>query len=150
MVKYYVAYGSNLNIEQMKRRCPGAAIVGTSIIEGYELLFKGSGSGFYLTIEKKAGLCVPVGIWAITKAHENALDHYEGYPSFYYKQDMELTVREWLSAKTFNLPCFVYIMDKRRKIGTPSKRYMKVCSKGYENFCFDLTFLQKAYDKSKK
>lgn len=42
MAKLYVAYGSNLNKEQMKDRCPGAEFVGTGSIENYELQFKGS------------------------------------------------------------------------------------------------------------
>ena len=32
MKKYYIAYGSNLNVEQMRYRCPDAKIVGTSVI----------------------------------------------------------------------------------------------------------------------
>ena len=55
MKKYYLAYGSNLNIRQMKFRCPTAKIVGTAIIKDYELLYKGSKTGSYLTIEKKEG-----------------------------------------------------------------------------------------------
>ena len=43
--RYYIAYGSNLNIPQMRMRCPGARIIGTSVIEGYRLLFKGSRTG---------------------------------------------------------------------------------------------------------
>ena len=51
MKKYYLAYGSNLNIPQMQYRCPEARIVGTAVIEGYRLLFNGSKTGSYLTIE---------------------------------------------------------------------------------------------------
>ena len=58
--RYYIAYGSNLNIPQMRMRCPGARIIGTSVIPDYELLFKGSKTGSYLTIEPKAGSSVPV------------------------------------------------------------------------------------------
>ena len=54
-MKYYLAYGSNLNIRQMQMRCPGAKPVGTMVLKGYELLFKGSKTGSYLTIEKKKG-----------------------------------------------------------------------------------------------
>ena len=42
MAKLYVAYGSNLNMSQMKDRCPTAEFVGTGIIQNYELQFKGS------------------------------------------------------------------------------------------------------------
>ena len=41
--RYYIAYGSNLNTEQMKMCCPDAQLIGTSAIEGCELLFKGAG-----------------------------------------------------------------------------------------------------------
>ena len=60
MKKYYLAYGSNLNVQQMKFRCPGAKVVGKSVIKNYELLYKGSKTGSYLTIEKKNGSVVPV------------------------------------------------------------------------------------------
>ena len=39
----------------MRMRCPGARIIGTSVIEGYRLLFKGSRTGSYLTIEPQEG-----------------------------------------------------------------------------------------------
>ena len=52
MKKYYLAYGSNLNVRQMRFRCPTARIVGTAEIEDYELLFKGSRSGSYLRLKK--------------------------------------------------------------------------------------------------
>ena len=72
--KYYIAYGSNLNKEQMRFRCPQAEIIGTSEIKDYELLFKGSQTGSYLTIERKKGGSVPVAVWATTAADEASLD----------------------------------------------------------------------------
>lgn len=82
MKKYYLAYGSNLNIRQMKFRCPTAKIVGTAIIKDYELLYKGSKTGSYLTIEKKKGSVVPVAVWEVTKSDERSLDTYEGATRF--------------------------------------------------------------------
>jgi len=80
MKRYYIAYGSNLNVRQMKFRCPTAKVVGTSVIKGYELLYKGSKTGSYLTIEKKKGGVVPVAVWEVTARDEKSLDAYEGYP----------------------------------------------------------------------
>ena len=41
MKRYYIAYGSNLNVRQMKFRCPTARFVGTAVMTGdYELLYK--------------------------------------------------------------------------------------------------------------
>ena len=37
--RLYVAYGSNLNIQQMTSRCPGARLYGTGVIENFELQF---------------------------------------------------------------------------------------------------------------
>ena len=61
--RYYIAYGSNLNVRQMRMRCPSARIIGTSVLKDYELLFKGSKTGSYLTVEKKPGGTVPVAVW---------------------------------------------------------------------------------------
>ena len=49
MKKFYLAYGSNLNVKQMQFRCPDARIVGTAEIPNYQLLFKGSKTGSLLT-----------------------------------------------------------------------------------------------------
>ena len=90
--RYYIAYGSNLNVRQMKYRCPTARIIGTSVIKDYELLFKGSKTGSYLTIEKKKGEQVPVVIWETKESDELALDRYEGCPQFYYKTEIHTGV----------------------------------------------------------
>jgi len=37
-VRYYIAYGSNLNVKQMKVRCPQSEIIGTGEIKDHELL----------------------------------------------------------------------------------------------------------------
>jgi len=39
--KLYVAYGSNLNKNQMRYRCPTAKFYGIGELQGYELQFKG-------------------------------------------------------------------------------------------------------------
>lgn len=84
--RIYIAYGSNMSEVQMARRCPDAVLSGTGRIRGYELLFKGSLTGCYATIEKKAGAFVPVVFWRISPADERRLDAYEGFPRFYYKK----------------------------------------------------------------
>ena len=91
--RYYIAYGSNLNVRQMRMRCPSARIIGTSVLKDYELLFKGSKTGSYLTVEKKSGVSVPVAVWEVTADDEKALDHYEGFPNFYYKNELTLPIK---------------------------------------------------------
>jgi len=148
--RYYIAYGSNLNIRQMRMRCPSARIIGTSKIQDYELLFKGSRTGSYLTIEPKDGSSVPVAIWSVTKEDEDALDHYEGFPIFYYKKEMELPIKSIKSGKIRIRKCFVYIMHEESEIGVPSLSYVSTCLEGYINFGFDEHFLSEAQLKSEE
>ena len=141
----YAAYGSNLNVGQMRWRCPNASIVGTAVIKDYRLLFKGSKTGSYLTIEPAPGYAVPVGIWRVTNSDIEALNRYEGYPDFYYK-------------KAFNLFCsdnkrhkvFAYIMHEDRPLGVPHPYYVETCESGYDSFGFDPTLLYEALDYSER
>ena len=135
--RYYIAYGSNLNVPQMRMRCPSARIIGTSEIPDYRLLFKGSQTGAYLTIEPSEGDRVPVGVWEVSPEDELALDHYEGYPRFYYKTEMKLPITGIRSGKTRVRTVFVYIMHEERPYGIPSRFYMDVCRQGYRAFGFD-------------
>jgi hypothetical protein len=72
--KIYIAYGSNLNLPQMEHRCPTAKVLGTSEIKDYELLFRGSKTGSYATIEPCEGSSVPVLLWCVKPKDEIALD----------------------------------------------------------------------------
>ena len=148
--RYYIAYGSNLNIRQMKVRCPQARIIGTSVVPDYELLFKGSKTGSYLTIEPKEGSCVPVVVWETTDADEHALDRYEGCPVFYYKAEMILPITGIKTGKVRKRKVYVYIMHEDRQIGMPSPSYVHTCLEGYETFQFDENILYDAIEKSRR
>ena len=150
MPKYYLAYGSNLNVRQMARRCPTAKPVGTSVIRDYELLFKGSKTGAYLTIEKKKGGTVPVAVWEVTDNDEKRLDVYEGYPNFYYKTEMKLPVKFTENGKTKTITAFVYIMHEDRPLEIPSRQYVNTCADGYMDFGFGLKYLEIALNTSKQ
>ena len=38
--KFYIAYGSNLSVEQMAHKCPDAKVVGMAAITGWKLVFR--------------------------------------------------------------------------------------------------------------
>lgn len=144
MKKYYLAYGSNLNIHQMRYRCPDAKPIGTAWIHGYQLIFKGSKTGSYLTIEKAENPKVPVAVWEVSETDERRLDIYEGYPTFYYKTEMEVIVN------SRRIKAFVYIMHEDRPLGIPSSSYVRTCVQGYHDFGFDLQYLRLAFDISER
>ena len=135
--RYYLAYGSNLNMEQMHYRCPGAVPLGAAELEGYRLLFKRSKTGAYLTVERSDGHRVPVGVWSVTAEDEERLNHYEGFPTFYYKENLDISYRGLLSKKSRRVNAFVYIMHEDRPFGIPSRLYMNTCLQGYTDFGFD-------------
>ena len=144
---YYIAYGSNLNVQQMRMRCPHATVLGTAELRGWELLFKGSKTGSYLTIEEKEDGTVPVVIWEVTESDEAALDRYEGFPSFYYKKELRIQYKGIRTGRRRTVTAFVYIMHEDRSIGVPSNYYMRTCLEGYDTFFFDRNALLDAYDK---
>ena len=119
MKYFYLAYGSNLNVRQMKLRCPTARVVGIAEIKDYELLFKGSKTGSYLTIEPKEGGIVPVAVWEVQTMDEASLNRYEGFPKFYYKKDMEIRYKGIRTGRHRTVTAFVYIMHEDREIGIP-------------------------------
>ncbi len=148
--RYYIAYGSNLNIGQMQWRCPDARIIGTAEMKDWRLKFKGSKTGSYLTVEKENGSSVPVAVWEVSKEDEMKLDRYEGFPTFYYKKELTLPIKGIRTGKVRTRKVFVYIMHEDRPIGVPSAVYMQVCAEGYKDFGFDLGILADAYRSSKE
>ena len=143
MKKYYIAYGSNMDEQQMAVRCRDAGLVGTGFIQGYELLFKGSLTGCYATIEPKEESTVPVTVWAISKADEKRLDRYEGFPTFYYKKDIEVQMKDGA------ITGLVYIMHEDRHCGMPFPWYYEQMERDYRKFGFDRVILKKALEASK-
>lgn len=136
--KLYLAYGSNLNLEQMANRCPTAKVVGASQINDHRLLFRGAHAGAVATIEPCKGDNVPVLVWEITPADEAALDRYEGWPFLYRKE----TVKVKLDGKT--VKAMVYIMNDGRPLGQPSCYYYSTILEGYKSAGFDVEILCKA------
>lgn len=136
-MKYYLAYGSNLNKEQMHYRCPQAKPIGTAVIDNHELVFRGNTQGV-LTIEPKEDSSVPVGVWLITEKCERALDIYEGYPTLYKKEYIKIEHQ----GKT--IEALIYIMNRKLEHVAPSYRYLDIVLEGYKDFGFDHRFITRA------
>jgi len=139
-MKIYAAYGSNMNIKQMKMRCPKAKLLGTGTIEGYRLTFRGSGRGV-ADIEKFEGRTVPVVLWKITNRCEESLDIYEGYPRLYVKRNVEI-----VNSKSEKIQAFVYAMadEYTDSPALPSINYLRSIWQGYTENKLDTDVLRKA------
>lgn len=134
----YIAYGSNLNLNQMARRCPTAKVVGVATLPNYQLTFCG-----VATIEKKEGAKTPVAVWEIDEACEEALDKYEGYPSLYRKENKFITVN---GKKT---KVMVYILNYGN-VHQPNIGYFETIKQGYLDVGLDLSYLMEALERAEQ
>lgn len=138
MKTLYLAYGSNLNVEQMAYRCPTAKIVASTTLDNYKLLFKGRHGSAVATIEPCEGFTVPVLIWEISECDEKALDRYEGYPSLYRKEKVKVKIGKKA------IEVMVYIMNDLYEENLPSRYYYGTILDGYMSANFDEEILKNA------
>lgn len=145
MGKYYLAYGSNLSIEQMRSRCRDHAIVGSTVLKDHRLAFKGMQNGSsYLTVEESEGSYVPVGVYQISDSDERMLDRFEGYPNSYQKEYIDVS----LNGEVIN--AMIYVMNKKFDYHIPTEQYIEICKRGYKNFLFDQDILDEALEITKE
>jgi len=133
----YAAYGSNLNIAQMKRRCRDAVIVGKVFMPGWRLVFRRVAD-----IERAHGASVPLGIWSISMRDREALDRYEGVAMGLYRREyirLPKTAGPVLAGKQ----ALVYVMNEDG-YSLPPQSYFDTIVQGYEDFGFDRALLFEA------
>lgn len=148
-MKYYLAYGSNLNTTAMQSRCPEAKMFGKASLHGYRLTSQGSIGASYFTIIPSKSETVPVGIWEISDKDERALDFYEGYPNLYRKETIEIDVDCFDGSKK-TVEALVYIMNDRDFEIIPEQYYIEVCERGYQDFGLDIDYLSNVLDTLKE
>lgn len=129
--KFYIAYGSNLNVQQMKDRCPGAYQIGSTVLKDYRITFRSNWRVGVANIEPRKGSEVPVGIWSITSEDERRLDRYEGYPTLYTKKVMMIKLPDLRT-----VPAIVYVMTPGKLWSKPSPYYLNTIKQGYQDFGF--------------
>lgn len=136
--RFYIAYGSNLNLEQMARRCPTAKVVKATHLHNFRLMFRGKNTAV-ATIERHRGSKVPILIWQLQANDEHNLDIYEGYPHLYRKEILRIT----LDGR--RIQAMVYIMNEdSHPYDTPSGSYLETIRQGYETAGFDAEILRQA------
>lgn len=145
-MKYYIAYGSNLDRNQMVWRCPGAKAIAKSWLHDYRMVFQGRPFGAHANVIPAKGYDVPVVIWKISAADERALDRYEGVAGGYY-------TKEYMTVEVGGdmIECLIYIMTPN-PYGLPTDSYLATIARGYDDFNLDIrvlnTAIRYAYDKA--
>ena len=134
----YVAYGSNLNKAQMKKRCPKATIAGVGTAPDHDLVFN-----TVATLHEKENAHTPVALWNMSDEDEKIMDVYEGFPHKYHKE--QITVRLDNGRTVIGV---AYIMNDRKHQAIPKDEYYNRIERGYRDFGFALDKLEDAYDRS--
>ena len=136
--RLYIAYGSNLNKEQMQYRCPTAKPIAVATLKDHQLVFQGRPYGAHANVIPAKGQEVPVAIWEITARDEANLDIYEGVRGGYYtKETMEIEVNGEMQE------ALIYIMTPNH-YGTPADSYLQTIAEGYRDFNLPAQILNEA------
>ncbi|MET4238605.1 gamma-glutamylcyclotransferase family protein [Bradyrhizobium sp. RT10b] len=140
--KYYFAYGSNLNKEQMKFRCPKAVALGGMELPNAQLVFNGVADVVYHKTKTAVG-----GLWKITDECEKSLDRYEGVSGVkgrgaYRKETIKVIVTG-KGGKERTANAVIYVMNRDRR-AMPTVAYLNTIKAGFRDFGLDETFLNRA------
>ena len=131
----YFAYGSNLNLFQMKRRCKDSVFLKKYELKGYRLNFRSKYRA--ADIEKSKNSLVPGALFEISKSDEKKLDVYEDYPILYKK----------LYFTYYNKTVMTYIMVNKTEFRYPTERYLNVVKQGYKDCNLNINYLRNALNK---
>jgi len=123
----YFAYGSNMNHDQMRYRCPSATFLGRAMLHDYRLVFDGFSIRWFggvANVIPSTGSHVWGGLYEINSECVAALDKYEGHPIAYTRQLVSVTTSSGVS---YNTICYMRSSLKPRK---PGVRYFNVVRQG--------------------
>lgn len=126
----YFAYGANLNLRGMKRRCPRAVAAGAAKLDGYRLEFR-----THATIVPDPNAEVPGVLYRLTPGCWRALENYEG-PEY-----TRIAVTVETSEGRHEATAYVLKAGER---AAPSLTYFTEIARGYVDWKFDPAPLRRA------
>jgi gamma-glutamylcyclotransferase (GGCT)/AIG2-like uncharacterized protein YtfP len=120
-VALYAAYGTNLDPDQMRERCPHSPSRGAGWLVGWRLTFGGEDLGWegaLATVVEDAGDQVFVMVYDVPEHDEAALDAWEGADSGLYSK-----IRVRVQTLAGEELCWLYVLDGYEG-GLLSARYL--------------------------
>ena len=82
-IKFYLAYGSNMDFNQMDWRCPNSVYFDKVKLNGYRFVLDSAGVA---SIIKDKGYSVECVVWLCPEEDVEILDWYEGVEAGYYEK----------------------------------------------------------------
>ena len=97
--------------------------------------------------QPEKGSCVEGVLWKITEACEKSLDFYEGFPSFYGKESIQVKNQDGVEKEVF-----VYMMNAPHKDvpARPSKFYLDGILEGYKDNQIPTDSVMKAVKRTRQ
>jgi len=129
-VGLYAAYGSNLDPEQMRQRCPHSPSRGPGWLEGWRLTFGGEDLGWegaLATVVEDPESRVFVMIWDVSEPDEAELDRWESADTGLYTK-----IRVRAHTLDGEVLIWLYVLDGYEG-GLPSARYLGVMADAAES-----------------
>ena len=124
----YFAYGSNLDLSQMKRRCPEYRLISKGSLSGYRLTFNrfsnGRGGGVADVIQDQDSKVWGL-VFEISDSDLERLDRYEGY----HKDQTSMYERWKAVIDTPNgqiSDVWVYTVVEKQKFVQPTLEYLQI------------------------
>lgn len=126
----YFAYGSNMDLEQMKLRCPGSSVIGIGQLSHYTMAFtrwSRSWKSGTADILPERGAIVHGVLFDLTVEGLKKMDKFADYPNSYLRQDVTVL------CGGEPLPAMTYVA-RRQGVYLPSKSYLgKMVQGGVQN-----------------
>jgi len=127
------AYGSNLDVMQMQRRCGVLDVEGIALLPNHRLAFAGYSarwSGAVATIRGGHASVVPGVLYRLDSDALKSLDRFEGHPLVYERVLVRVFAsdRRWRRVHTYML-C-------SRSAGRPAPEYLDAIRRGYRVWGF--------------
>ena len=114
MTTLYFAYGSNLDLEEMEKRCPSSTLLSAALLDDWSFIINGQG---WATIVPDAGGRVFGALWRLQADDERSLDGYEDVGGGLYS-------KERLKISEPEVVAMTYLAANSRK-GLPNEGYLE-------------------------
>ncbi len=138
---FYFAYGSNMNHEQMNKRCPSSKFIKPAYLDNYKFIYDGKSKGWdnkaVANVVASQGCQVWGGLFEINEDNLAALDCYEGYPKIYNKKTVEVQDTDGNKYKAL-----VYFRIDE-KLGIPFERYQRKVKEGAKDCGLPIDYIKK-------
>ena len=145
-IKYF-AYGSNLDLPQMKRRCPSSKLISKGSLSGYRLTFNKFSSGWgggVADVIQDQGSKVWGLVFELSDTDLKRLDRYEGY-----HKDWTSLYERWKAV--IDTPngqvsdVWVYTVVEKQKFVKPTLEYLQIIKDAAKKWNFPKAYLTLAY-----